>query len=517
MNLKLKGLIFIILIILVIGCKKKADNDDNNPPVDNPTSVEITNQNITLNPSGYSPLTATIGITVNPASKVSIRVIGKNGYASDVIKNFDTISTNHNLTILGLYADYLNSVEMTFYDQSGKNLGVRVVTIQTAPLSQELPLVSINTSLPGKKPGMTLVSYMASYNLPNLKMPFIFDEFGYIRWYLDYSSHPILSTLKYGNGLDRLKNGNFYFFEETALAIFEVNMFGQILNSWPLSGYTFHHHVLEKPNGNFLVTVNKLGLTTTQDHVIEIDRITKQIIKVWDLRQSLQAGRTAWVNLANDWLHLNSVEYDQSDNTIIVSGRHQGVAKLDDNNNVIWIMAPHKGWGLAGDGSDLTTKLLQPLNAANQIITDTSIINGYTNSPDFEWNWYQHAVKLMPNGDISMFDNGDNRNFVYAGPYSRAVTFRIDKVNMTVKQLWQYGKERGVETYSRMLSDVTYIEDVNHIIFSSGTILSNGRNGKVIELEYNTSTPIFEATISHPSSTASYIFHRTKRLNLYAD
>jgi arylsulfate sulfotransferase len=92
---------------------------------------------------------------------------------------------------------------------------------------------------------------------------------------------------------------------------------------------------------------------------------------------------------------------------------------VDASNNVKWIMAPHRGWGIAGNGVDLKTKLLQPLDAQGTPISDTGVLEGSTNHPDFEWNWYQHAPKKLNDGELLLFDNGDTRNFKTDSLYSR--------------------------------------------------------------------------------------------------
>jgi len=433
-----------------------------------------------------------------------------------VIKDFDTLGTTHIIPVLGLYAGNLNFVEITLFNVNGENLGSSAITIKTAALSVDLPVININASSPNKKAGMTLVSYFGYQTQSTPQKPFIFDEFGDVRWYLDFSASPVLKALSFDDGVERLQNGNLYFGDISSGAIYEVNMLGETLHTWTFPGYDFHHKVLEKPNGNFLVSVSKQGLSTVEDQVIEIARNSNQIIKVWDLRQSLQYDRTTLTADRKDWVHINAVAYDESDNTIIVSGRTQCVVKLDQNNKVVWIIAPHKGWGIAGDGTDLNTKLLNPLDAAGNPITDPLVINGTNNHREFEWNWCQHAVKPVANGYISMFDNGDNRNYVTSGPYSRAVEYKIDQANMTIKQIWEYGKERGAETYSKIVSDVDFHQDVNHIIFSPGDVNFSGKYGKVIEVDYNSSAVLFEATIYPPSQyPGSITFHRTERLSLY--
>src|SRR5690606_20081219 len=119
------------------------------------------------------------------------------------------------------------------------------------------------------------------------------------------------------NGIERLANGNFYFgsggnnFGAVAdNRIYEIDLFGNVGNSWEMPGFGFHHEVHEKPDGNFLVTVNKLGAATIEDHVIEIDRESGGIVREWNLNQSMENGRTVWTTDAVDWIHINGVYYD---------------------------------------------------------------------------------------------------------------------------------------------------------------------------------------------------------------
>lgn len=113
---------------------------------------------------------------------------------------------------------------------------------------------------------MTLVSYFGHNGSLFPQRPFIFDSFGEIRWYLNFRTHPQLNQLFYDDGIERLANGNFYFGSGGGAfggaadnTIYEIDLFGNVLNKWEMPNYGFHHEVKEKPNGNFLVTVNKLG------------------------------------------------------------------------------------------------------------------------------------------------------------------------------------------------------------------------------------------------------------------
>ncbi|MGB5170772.1 MAG: aryl-sulfate sulfotransferase [Eudoraea sp.] len=520
--------VFLFPLIFFVSC-----SDDNSPETENPTT-EIEEQldvllssELRINPSGYAPLSAILDFTTKEEVEVVLRVVGKNGANSDVSKRFDNLGTDFSIPVHGLYAHTSNTLELTFYNKSGQNLGTQQFSAQTPALLGDLPQITIQTSKIGEmEPGMTLVSYFGHNGSLFPQRPFIFDSFGEIRWYLDFRTHPQLNQLFYDDGIERLANGNFYFGSGGGAfggaadnTIYEIDLFGNVLNKWEMPNYGFHHEVKEKPNGNFLVTVNKLGAATIEDHIIEIDRETKEIINVWDLNVSLQNTRRTLKDDAQDWIHANAVEYDPSDDTILVSGRTQGLIKLSSDNKVVWIMGPHKDWGIAGDGTDLNQFLLQPLDANDLPINETAIKDGDLNHPDFEWNWYQHAPLIKTNGNIMLFDNGDNRNFKGTSAYSRAVEYQVDQSAMTIKQIWQYGKERGGETNSAIVSDVDYLEASDHILFSPGAIsFNNGLYGKSVEVDYSSKEVIFEATLTPPIAFFNLItFHRTERLFLYPD
>lgn len=518
--LQLTSLLGLVSLFLLVSC----GNDDDLPgplPDPDPTIVlqqdVVESQSLSINLSGAAPLTAVLAFSTSEPVSSRVRVVGKNGPLSDVIKDFTTPALLHGLPILGLYGDYNNEVEVTLFNASGASLGTSTFNIPTTPLISDMPAISIQSNNVQKEPGMTLVSYFGSNGASSGQKPFIFDEFGDIRWYLDFSANPVLANLFYDNGIERLRNGNYYFGDRSTSRIFEVDLIGRVINTWEMPGYTFHHEVHEKPNGNFLVTVNNLSSTiTVEDHIIEIDRNTGDIINEWDLRESLQRDRTAWSTDQSDWIHVNAVTYDENDDTIIISGRTQGLIKLTNDNEVVWILAPHRGWGMAGDGTDLTTKLLQPLDGNGQPITLANVLDGVSNTATFEWAWYQHAPQVMPNGNVILFDNGDNRNY-QGGNYSRAVEYEIDATNMTIKQVWSYGKARGGQTYSRIVSDVDYHEESNHVFFSPGAISNSSVYGKVIEVDYATQAVFFEASIIAPSAFFGVTFHRTERLSLYPD
>jgi len=115
-----------------------------------------------------------------------------------------------------------------------------------------------------------------------------------------------------------------------------------------------------------------------------------------------------------------------------------------------------------------------------------------------------------------VFDNGDNRNYANSGPYSRAVEYEIDQAAKTIKQVWSYGKERGEETYARIVSKVTYVAKNNSVLFTPGSSVSQGvPQGKVVEVDYPTKAVIFEATIRPPNTVFNISFHNVQRVSVF--
>lgn len=142
-------------------------------------------------------------------------------------------------------------------------------------------------------------------------------------------------------------------------------------------------------------------------------------------------GDIAGVGSGRNWAHVNSVNYDPNDDSIVVSVRHQSaVVKITRDKKVKWILAPKVGWN-----KELATKLLTPVDKGGKKLDCDD--NGVCENSDFDFTWTQHtAYKINEKSDknkyaLSVFDNGDARyNEQPAIPtmkYSRAVKYAIDE------------------------------------------------------------------------------------------
>lgn len=505
----------LVIAIAFTGCNQDA-NQSFFP------SNQIVEDTLMLNPSGNAPLSAVNYYSTSESLKSTVIIKGKTLDDPDFIHEFTELKKNHEINILGLYPNHNNVVEIKYLNASDVIVDQQSFIISTDSVPEDFPNIQIavnNSSL--VEPGWNLMSYWGN-GVPH--SPIVFDERGNIRWYLDFSNEPDLMTLRYDNGIERLKNGNFYFGDINSNKIYEVDVLGKIINTWGLGDHVFHHNVQERENGNLLVTTSKNGSIhlngdpTIEDFAIEIDRQSGNIIREWDLRQSLDENRDVLTsNFGNpvDWFHGNAI-IENKDGGIIVSGRTQGLVSLSNTNQVNWIISTHNDWDTNRRGESLTPYLLAPLSNADQPISDTSVLNGYQNHSSFSWPWYAHAPFIMPNGNLLVFDNGDNRNFGNSSNYSRAVEYEIDENNQTIKQVWEYGKERGDETFGQYVSDVDFLPQTGNILFSPGFGTNNNGSagGRIVEINYNTKNVVYEAIITPPAGVF-VCFHRAERMNLY--
>ena len=471
------------------------------------------------NPNGKTPLSGVIQVNSILPGKLKFRIKNKDNSREDFEHFFDERSNKQQQPLLGLYYSNNNIIEISFYDET-QIYYVDTFYVNIGQRPGFLPNIIVDVLDEDKvEPGMNLVSS----RLRDPSSPFIVDNYGEYRYVLDFSSDPELSSLNYDVGMERLANGNYYFGKWPSNQLYEIDILGNIVNQWDLGEYEFHHNVQEKEDGNFLVTVSKYDMHASggraiEDWIIELDRNTGMIVNEWDLKESLDETRRVWgwwtwSDLV-DWAHANAVIHDPSDNTIIVSCRTQCIVKLDQDNNVKWILSNHKDWGSNKKGTDLNTKLLQAIDQSGNIIEDPKVQEGEDLHPEFEWPWYQHAPFIAENGNLFVFDNGENRNFSSNAIYSRAVEYSIDEDNMTIQQIWQYGKERGSETYSRIVSDVDQLPVTGNIFFCPGSRVNNGGGNygaKLVEIDYDTREPVFEMRINAPD----IVFHRAERLSLY--
>lgn len=364
----------------------------------------------------------------------------------------------------------------------------------------------INWVMPKPKSASKTAANPSGGSVPFQTVPlnYIVDSQGEFRWRWNpdvvYDGRGIdVAKRGYTMGFHPTKSGTYTFVHGQRW--YEMNFMGKIVGEYDLPrGYIdMSHASWEMPNGHILLRAAKANylrpdgqkVHTVRDHILEVDR-SGNLIDVWDLNKILDNTRddliknldlgavcmnvdvtAAGQKVANEpeapfgdapgvgagrnWAHVNSVAYDPSDDSIIISARHQGVVKIGRDKEVKWILAPHTGWK-----NGLEKKLLTPVDKNSKPIKCTPMGECEGN---FDFTYTQHAAwpSASGRGNLTVFDNGQIRH--YEQPplpdmnYSRIVEYKIDPVKMTVQQTWEFGKEKGVDWFAAITSNVQWQKD----------------------------------------------------------
>jgi len=451
-----------------------------------------TDISVTLNPYGIAPLAALAEFTTQFPCSVTLEVQGE----IPIVKDFKDESTSHSIPIVGLYPGRVNAVVLTLYRHHGTP-EIQILSIPTEPLPDFFPVLEIATAIPAlMEPGFNVSDFAYFAGTRFIVTPFIFDARGQVRAYFSLAQTPGQAF-----PFEWMANGNFIY--GVGASIYEIDIMGQLRNKLTTPGYTHHHDIKELPDGNLIAAVNKAGsqiinsrgvVNSIEDFVIQLNRATGAIMNEWDLRALLDVSRNEVINNVGDWFHMNGIWYSAADDCLILSGRHQGIVKVTRDNRLKWILAGYAGWD--GSGSETEPYLLRAVDAAGASYDDI-IQNGFAAADDFDWTWGQHDPQILPGGHLICFDNGFRRLFSDLGPYySRNAEYEIDEKAMTVRQVWQYGKERGMDLYSTIISSVDRLPTTGNRLMAPGVVqLPTESYAKVVEVTYPAGQVVFEAKI----------------------
>jgi arylsulfate sulfotransferase len=405
---------------------------------------------------------------------------------------------------------------------------------RTDPLPAGFPSIAATVSDPeSMEPGITL------FNLTQLSTSMIVavNERGEVIWYYRHSL-PGLTDIK------RLRNGHLIFTDAQGAA--EIDMLGNLYQRWnsanlnrnvpafgtPLYIDNLHHEIYETTRGTFLTLSTEVrefsDYPTSEtdfhaptapadvvgDVVIDFDT-DGRILQRWSLFDVLDPYRIGYDSLTGiwnqiyssipegtrDWSHANAVIEDASDDSIIVSLRHQdAIIKIDrQTGRLKWILGSPDGWG-----SSWAPYLLTPLGT-------------------LQWPYHQHAPMITPQGTILLFDNGNKRHRPTEDlpdrDFSRAVEYAIDEKAMQVAEVWSYG-DRGEESfYSSALGDANFLPLKQNVLITDGFRITQGipdsRWARIIEVTHTIpAQKVFELIVRDApgSNYAGWRIYRAQRL-----
>ena len=242
--------------------------------------------------------------------------------------------------------------------------------------------------------------------------------------------------------------------------IIEVDQNGTVVDEWRL------FDILDPYRSDVIKALDQGAVCLNIDpsksgHTLSAEELAKQ-------EAEGEFGDIAGVGPGRNWAHVNSVDYDPTDDSIIISSRHQSACiKIGRDKKVKWILGAPKGWR-----SPWKEALLTPVSAKGQKLNCTDV---ECTDTDFDWTYTQHTAFRVDEKSDKRYCmiSGDARNLdqpaLASMKYSRAVIYKIDQKNMTVEQVWEYGKERGHDWYSPVTSLTRYEADKDSVMVYSAT------------------------------------------------
>jgi hypothetical protein len=286
------------------------------------------------------------------------------------------------------------------------------------------------------------------------------------------SARPFFYKKTLARGLDfkLQRNGLLTYYDTGQNIFYALNNYYDIVDSFQCgNGYSTDGHDLQ-------ILPNNHGLMMSYDQqVVDMSAIVpggnpearvtgliiqeldenKDVVFQWrswdhfDIRDATHENLTA---RTIDYVHGNSIEIDQDGNLLISSRHMDEVTKISrETGEIIW------RWG--GKNNEFT------------FVNDSL---GFS---------HQHDVRRLPNGNITMFDNG---NF-HTPSFSRALEYRLDEDRKIAELVWEY--RDSPDLYGAATGSVQRLENGNTLIGwgTAGVITEVQPDGsKVYELRLGT-------------------------------
>ncbi len=274
-------------------------------------------------------------------------------------------SKTHEFLMIGLVPGYTNHVTMTITGSRGN-------TRQT---------VTFDITMPEPRSGY---SVMLSHEDGESTAPLSHGLFsmmrinGYLGYGFFFDNHGVMryEMVLEGFGTDRFlySNGDVI----TCVSVSKLakfNPLGRVVQVYPLDGYQLHHDICLAQNHKVMALVTKLENKTVEDVLIEIDLNTGEVTELMDFAahmadyvqnytRPIQATDPMFFWAGKwDWLHLNTLQYSESDDCIIVSSRetstiikvkHIHTAPEIDwfaGNPAFWADTPYSKYCLTPEGT----------------------------------------------------------------------------------------------------------------------------------------------------------------------
>jgi arylsulfate sulfotransferase len=436
-----------LTLMALFGCGGNADIDQSIT-----VSVEM---------GEHSNLIAEVVVSLEQPGSVWVEYIGDESAA--LATSTTEQGLDHEITVAAMRAD--SEYEFTIHaDYDDGSLGTAIASFTTGQLPPSIADFSVD-NFDELTEGYTFFG-------PAVKDMYsvAIDAAGNVVWYLEELG---VTEREADREVKPLGNGELLLLKQGAVRI--VDLAGNILvdiDGGDLELH-LHHDLVPMPNGGYLgiaaddreMFIEGVGSVTVRgDSVLELDE-NGELVWQWSSFDYLDTTRFPGAlslgqtidRKAVDWTHANGIQYNDWDDTILLSLRHQSQVILIDH------VTGDLLWTFGEDG-------------------DFELTSG-------EWFYNQHAPELLEDGRILIYDNGNERP-TEDGRHSRGVIYQLDYDNMTATQVWEFDSE----FYTGRLGDIDLLENGN-VLICAGGVESSGI-ARLYEVPYEANAePVWQLNV----------------------
>jgi hypothetical protein len=433
------------------------------------TQADDTTVTITGQTAGATPFLSQLSLTTsNPTVMKSIQftIEAKPGsvvrplsgtYAHDYMVSNGYLLPNGDifLPIYGLFADYTNTVTLTYYFFDGSSKGDST-TVMTAAFDDQDCDYNTPTKLQPRTSSTALsYDYIFDRSACGDFSPVILDSDGELRWVSPLATlSALFASSTFFDGVVYLTQGPVVFRVELGGAVSELADYSSI-------GVVNLHHNIDRGKTGLLIEPD----TTTyfESIILEVDPSTGTVIKTFNMAEVISAAMIAGgddpsefvFTTPDDWFHNNGAAYNPADNSLIISSRENFVIAVDyDTLEIKWILGDTtKKWfqfpSLAAFALTLAPGSLPPIGQHAPSIT------------------FDQNLLLFDNGEFSLFHDPPGENRRYATPRK----YTIDTVGKVATEVWNYPQNESV--LSPFCSSIYEDAPFNYLIdyaFVNGTL-----------------------------------------------
>lgn len=308
----------------------------------------------------------------------------------------------------------------------------------------------------------TLLKLNVPQQSPNYVSPYpvIFDKDGFVAWY----SKPIVGVALDFKYLESMNSYVYTYVKQGAVNSLVMDDQFNAIDTLTTTAIQDVHDLQVADNGNWLITTAYFDTMDLSAYTFDgIQGSTQTIVKGFGYEEIDPAGNLiGWYNSnsnvhptetldfwgynANnfDYCHGNAIEED-TDGHLLLSHRHlNSIHKIDRQTGDII-------WRLGGELSDFT------------FVND----NGFSG---------QHDVRRLPNGDVSLFDNGN------VSGITRGVRYQLDTINWTATRTGEYIHPAGAT--STAMGSYQFSES-NLEVLGYGLIYRPEPNAVIVDNNHN--------------------------------